>query len=52
VRHDHPGAATCAGAVLALRFDFAALYLGLGRGVLGRPNWVNSAGALGSQMSD
>jgi TusA-related sulfurtransferase len=42
--HDDPGAATCAAAVLALRFDFAALYLGLGRGVLGGPNWAGSAG--------
>lgn len=30
-----PAAAACAAAVLALRFDMAALYLGLGRGVLG-----------------
>jgi hypothetical protein len=44
VGHDDPGAATCAAAVLALRFDFAALYLGLGRGVLGGPNWAGSAG--------
>jgi hypothetical protein len=29
--------------VLALRFDFAALYLGLSRGVLGGPGWVGSA---------
>lgn len=43
VRHDEPGAAACAAAVLALRFDFAALYLGLGRGVLGGPGWAGSA---------
>jgi hypothetical protein len=42
VRHDAPGAAACAAAVLALRFDFAALYLGLGRGVLGGPGWAGS----------
>ena len=42
VRHDDPGAAACAAAVLALRFDFAALYLGLGRGVLGGPGWAGS----------
>ncbi|MGH3874395.1 MAG: SIS domain-containing protein [Pseudonocardiaceae bacterium] len=35
VRRGDPGAGACAAAVLALRFDFAALYLGLGRGVLG-----------------
>ncbi|MGH3971998.1 MAG: hypothetical protein ACRDS9_01530 [Pseudonocardiaceae bacterium] len=39
-RQGQPGAAACAAAVLALRFDFAALYLGLGRGVLGGPGWV------------
>ena len=44
VRHDDPGAAACAAAVLALRFDFAALYLGLGRGVLGGPGWIGSTG--------
>jgi len=33
VRRGEPGAAACAAAVLALRFDFAALYLGLSRGV-------------------
>lgn len=38
VRHGEPGAAGCAAAVLALRFDFAALYLGLSRGVLGGPD--------------
>jgi Bacterial phospho-glucose isomerase C-terminal SIS domain len=43
VRQGQPGAATCAAAVLALRFDFAALYLGLGRGVLGGPRWVSPA---------
>ncbi|HWR47091.1 MAG TPA: hypothetical protein VN327_05660, partial [Pseudonocardiaceae bacterium] len=32
VRQGEPGAAACAAAVLALRFDFAALYLGLSRG--------------------
>lgn len=37
VRQGDPGAASCAAAVLALRFDFAALYLGLGRGVLSGP---------------
>jgi hypothetical protein len=49
VRHDDPGAAACAAAVLALRFDFAALYLGLGRGVLGGPGWIGTTGgsALG-----
>lgn len=50
VRHDDPGAAACAAAVLALRFDFAALYLGLGRGVLGGPGWVGSTGGLGPRM--
>ncbi|MGH3841504.1 MAG: SIS domain-containing protein [Pseudonocardiaceae bacterium] len=44
VRHGDPGAATCSAAVLALRFDFAALYLGLSQGVLGGPGWVGSAG--------
>jgi len=44
VRQGEPGAAACAAAVLALRFDFAALYLGLSRGVLGGPGWVGSAG--------
>jgi hypothetical protein len=52
VRHDDPGAATYAAAVLALRFDFAALYLGLGRGLLGGPGWVSSTGALGPHMND
>ncbi len=48
VRPGESGAAACAAAVLALRFDFAALYLGLGRGVVGGPGWVGSAGsALG-----
>ncbi|MEO7194929.1 MAG: hypothetical protein ABIZ05_08920 [Pseudonocardiaceae bacterium] len=44
VRQSEPGAAACAAAVLALRFDFAALYLGLSRGVLGGPGWLGSAG--------
>ncbi|MGH3831093.1 MAG: hypothetical protein ACRDRS_11705 [Pseudonocardiaceae bacterium] len=44
VRQGEPGAAACAAAVLALRFDFAALYLGLSRGVLGAPGWLGSAG--------
>ncbi|MDQ3763204.1 MAG: hypothetical protein M3460_16650 [Actinomycetota bacterium] len=46
VRQGDPGAAACAAAVLALRFDFAALYLGLSRGVLGGPGrvgWTGSA---------
>jgi hypothetical protein len=43
VRQGDPGAAASAAAVLALRFDFAALYLGLSRGVLGRPGWIGSA---------
>ncbi|MGQ0718793.1 MAG: SIS domain-containing protein [Pseudonocardiales bacterium] len=43
VRRGDPGAAACAAAVLALRFDFAALYLGLGRGVLGGPGWAGPA---------
>jgi hypothetical protein len=42
VRQGDPGALACAAAVLALRFDFAALYLGLGRGVLGGPGWAGS----------
>jgi hypothetical protein len=45
VRQGDPGAAASAAAVLALRFDFAALYLGLSRGVLGRPGWIGSAGS-------
>jgi hypothetical protein len=45
VRQGEPGAAACAAAVLALRFDFAALYLGLSQGVLGGPGWVGSAGS-------
>lgn len=45
VRPDDPGAAAYAAAVLALRFDLAALYLGLGRGVLGGPGRVGSAGS-------
>jgi TusA-related sulfurtransferase len=44
VRPGEPGAAACAAAVLALRFDFAALYLGLARGVVDGPGWVGSAG--------
>jgi hypothetical protein len=47
VREGEPGAAACAAAVLALRFDLAALYLGLGRGVLSGPGWVGSAGSAG-----
>jgi hypothetical protein len=43
VRQGEPGAAACAAAVLALRFDFAALYLGLGRGVLSGPGWAGPA---------
>ncbi|HZE00572.1 MAG TPA: SIS domain-containing protein [Pseudonocardiaceae bacterium] len=46
VRQGDPGAAASAAAVLALRFDFAALYLGLSRGVLGRPGWLGSAGTV------
>jgi hypothetical protein len=42
VRQGDPAAAACAAAVLALRFDFAALYLGLGRGVLSGPGWTGS----------
>ena len=42
VRRGEPGAAACAAAVLALRFDFAALYLGLGRGVLTGPGRAES----------
>lgn len=38
-----PTAPACAAAVLALRFDLAALYLGLARGVLGGPGRVGSA---------
>ncbi|MDQ2883524.1 MAG: hypothetical protein M3Y48_20775 [Actinomycetota bacterium] len=45
VRQGDPGAAASAAAVLALRFDFAALYLGLSRGVLGRPGWIGSPGS-------
>lgn len=45
VRQGDPGAAASAAAVLALRFDFAALYLGLSRGVLGRPGWIGSCGS-------
>ncbi len=37
-----PMAPACAAAVLALRFDLAALYLGLGRGVVGGPGWVST----------
>ncbi|MGH3673542.1 MAG: SIS domain-containing protein, partial [Pseudonocardiaceae bacterium] len=46
VRPSDPGAAACAAAVLALRFDFAALYLGLSRGVLGGPGWVGTTGSM------
>jgi TusA-related sulfurtransferase len=42
VRHGDPGAAACAAAVLALRFDFVALYLGLSLGVLGGPGRIGS----------
>lgn len=42
VRQGEPGAAACAAGVLALRFDFAALYLGLSRGVLGGPGRIGS----------
>jgi hypothetical protein len=49
VRRGEPGAAACAAAVLALRFDFAALYLGLSRGVLGEPD---RAGWLGDRMNE
>ncbi|MGH3798625.1 MAG: SIS domain-containing protein [Pseudonocardiaceae bacterium] len=45
VRQGDPGAAACAAAVLALRFDFAALYLGLGRGVLSGPGWAGPVGS-------
>lgn len=44
VRRGDSSAPACAAAVLALRFDLAALYLGLGRGVLGGPGRVGSAG--------
>jgi Bacterial phospho-glucose isomerase C-terminal SIS domain len=50
VRPGEPGASACAAAVLALRFDLAALYLGLGAGVLGGPGWVGSAGPAGSAI--
>ncbi len=46
VRQGDPGAAACAAAVLALRFDFAALYLGLSRDMLGGPGRVGSAGLV------
>lgn len=46
VRQGEPGASACSAAVLALRFDLAALYLGLGRGVLGGPGWVGSTGSV------
>ncbi|MQA14068.1 MAG: hypothetical protein GEV09_07800 [Pseudonocardiaceae bacterium] len=38
-------APACAAAVLALRFDMAALYLGLARGVLGGPGWAGATTA-------
>jgi Bacterial phospho-glucose isomerase C-terminal SIS domain len=44
VRRGEPGAAACAAAVLALRFDFAALYLGLSRGVWSGPGRVGPPG--------
>lgn len=37
-----PALPACAAAVLALRFDLAALYLGLGRGALGGPGRTRS----------
>jgi hypothetical protein len=46
VRRGEPGAAACAAAVLALRFDFAALYLGLSRGVWGGPGRVGPTGRV------
>lgn len=46
VRQGEPGALACAAAVLALRFDFAALYLGLSQGVLGGPGWGGSGGPI------
>jgi hypothetical protein len=48
VRRGEPDAVACSAAVLALRFDLAALYLGLSRGVLGGPGWVGSAGSARS----
>jgi len=39
-----PGAPACSAAVLALRFDLAALYLGLGLGALGGPGRVEHTG--------
>ncbi|MGH3930742.1 MAG: SIS domain-containing protein, partial [Pseudonocardiaceae bacterium] len=48
VRQGEPGALACAAAVLAVRFDLAALYLGLGRGVLGGPGWGGSSEPTGS----
>ncbi|MGH3941696.1 MAG: SIS domain-containing protein [Pseudonocardiaceae bacterium] len=48
VRQGEPGALACAAAVLAVRFDLAALYLGLGRGVLGGPEWGGSSESTGS----
>ncbi|MGH4015892.1 MAG: SIS domain-containing protein [Pseudonocardiaceae bacterium] len=45
VRHADPGAPACSAAVLALRFDLAALYLGLGRGLLGGPGRAGPAGS-------
>jgi hypothetical protein len=45
VRQGEPGAPACSAAVLALRFDLAALYLGLGRGLLGGPGRVGSSGS-------
>ncbi|HEY2766077.1 MAG TPA: SIS domain-containing protein [Pseudonocardiaceae bacterium] len=47
VRAGEVGSVACSAAVLALRFDLAALYLGLGRGVLGGPGWVGSTGPAG-----
>lgn len=49
VSRSDPGAAACGAAVLALRFDFAALYLGLSRGVLGEPGRPDR---LGDRMTE
>jgi hypothetical protein len=46
VRRDEPGAAACAAAVLALRFDFAALYLGLSQGAWGGTGRVGPTGRV------
>lgn len=52
VRQGEPGALACAAAVLALRFDLAALYLGLGSGVLGGPGRGGSSGSAGSASAN